>query len=74
MATYEGLKLRFAKLRGERPPDDDVARAVDETERDDAGLGGVVEQLRRSLTDVPREHFDELERRLRERLGPIELG
>jgi hypothetical protein len=74
MATYQSLRSRLATLRGDRPGDDEVARVVDGAEEDPEGLGGVVEQLRSSLTDVPREHFDQLEQRLRVRLGPIELG
>jgi hypothetical protein len=62
------LRTRFGKAGAEvdRAVEDTVKRAAaDEA----SGLGGVVAELRRALTGVPREHFDALERRLGEKLG-----
>ncbi len=38
-------------------------------DKDAAGLADIVAQLRRAMSEVPDEHFDELRRRVRQKLG-----
>ena len=65
--VFEMVQAQMGVLRRE-PRDDQVARMVDDVDR--AGLlDRVVEQLRRALTEVPSEHFDELAERFARQLG-----
>jgi hypothetical protein len=65
--VYDKLRARLGGHHGRMPGDDDVSRAVDDAEA--TGIGGVVEQLRRALFEVPSEHFVELERLLARELA-----
>ncbi len=68
--VYTSLRARIGGV----PTEATVARAIDDAEA--AGLGGVVASLRRALLEVPREHFEALERALAQRVLPdgIPLG
>jgi hypothetical protein len=67
---YTRLRTRLSGLTG--ASDASLEDAVEDAS--EAGVYDVVTQLLDSITSVPREHFDDLEDRLRRKLGPIELG
>jgi hypothetical protein len=67
---YARLRARLGGLSG--VSDDAMDDAVEDAS--EAGLHDVVTQLLAAITAVPSEHFEELEARLRRKLGPIELG
>lgn len=46
----------------------EVDAALDDAATDTAGFAGVIASLQHALTDVPRDHFDDLERKLKHRL------
>jgi hypothetical protein len=55
--AYTSLRARFSG--------GGVQAAIDGAAQDDRGLEGVIAALEHALTDVPREHFLDLERKLR---------
>lgn len=64
----------YASLRS-RLSDAPVASAIEDAAgTDDGGLTGVVASLQHALTAVPREHFEELEQKLRRELFGDDLA
>ncbi len=56
-----------ARMTGFRP--DDFPEAMERAAEGEGSGDGIVAELRRALAEVPREHFERLERRLAELLG-----
>jgi hypothetical protein len=72
----EQLRRRFASLRRTdgAPPEPEVSATVEQAaaeQSEAAGIGGVVERLRKAIAEVPAEHFEDLRQRLTDRLSGI---
>ena len=69
-AATTDLAGTLLRALGRVPPDappEEVQRVVDDAALDSAS--GIAERLRRAVAEVPAEHFDDMRRRLDEKLG-----
>jgi hypothetical protein len=76
VTVVDELRKRFGSLRSNGPPrEPDVSAKVEEAAAEQSssggGVAGVVERLRKSIGDVPQEHFEDLRQRLTDRLSGI---
>jgi hypothetical protein len=65
--VFDMVRARMGVLRRD-PRDDEVAKMADDV-ADEGVVARVADNLRRALTEVPSEHFDELGERLRRELA-----
>ncbi len=63
------LRKKAADLPARTAAPEAAATAVDDEAAEDQSLAQVVRQLRTSLSEVPRQHFVELEQKFRQRLA-----
>jgi hypothetical protein len=62
------LRGRLGK-GGAKPAEARVSQVVEEAASDASGIGGVVDRVQKTVSQVPSQHFEDLRSRLHAKLG-----